>query len=187
MRLWLAIRVFFAALSSVEVAKRLRAALDSDGSGSDTPQAAKAKPVPVESKGVTEPKRRHRSEAITLLATLQREARFVDLVQESLDQYSDEQVGAAARDVLRDSHNVLNRLFDLQAVLHQAEGSEVQVPEGFDPGEFRLSGNVTGQPPFHGRLVHHGWTAAKCELPEWSGSNQASSIVSAAEVELREI
>ena len=40
-----------------------------------------------------------------------REARFVDLVNESLDGYSDAQIGAAARDVLRDSKKVLDRLF----------------------------------------------------------------------------
>lgn len=125
-----------------------------------------------------------RSEAISLLATLQREARFIDLVQESLDQYSDEQVGAAARDVLRDCRTVLDRLFDLQPALSHSEGETVQVPAGFDPGRFRLTGNVEGEPPFSGRLVHHGWQANRCQLPQWTGSESAARLVAPAEVEL---
>ena len=125
-----------------------------------------------------------RSEALSLLAALQREARFIDLVQESLDQYTDEQVGAAARDVLRDCRTVLDRLFDLQPALPHSEGETVQVPAGFDPGRFRLTGNVEGEPPFSGRLVHHGWQANRCQVPQWSGSESATKVIAPAEVEL---
>ncbi len=130
------------------------------------------------------PKPPGRSDAISLLATLQREARFIDLVQESLDQYSDEQVGAAARDVLRDCRAVLDRLFELQPALPHSEGETVQLPAGFDPGRFRLTGNVAGEPPFSGRLVHHGWQAKRCQVPQWSGSESSAGIVAPAEVEL---
>jgi hypothetical protein len=33
-------------------------------------------------------------------------------------------------------------------------------------------------------MVHHGWEAAKCELPSWSGSRKAAGVVAAVEVEL---
>ena len=66
----------------------------------------------------------NRSDAITLLATLQREARFVDIVSEPLDGYSDAQIGAAARDVLRESGKVLNRLFSLKRVVDAEEGKQ---------------------------------------------------------------
>jgi hypothetical protein len=97
----------------------------------------------------------------------------LDLAQESLDEYSDAQVGAAARDVLRDSRKVLERLFALKPLLDQEEGAAVEVPTGFDAGRFRLSGNVTGQPPFRGRLVHHGWqaTIASCR-PGWAAKRR---------------
>jgi hypothetical protein len=124
------------------------------------------------------------SEAITLLAALQREARFVDFIQESLDGYSDAQIGAAARDVHRDCKAVLARMFALRPVTTEEEGKEVEVPAGFDPGRWRLTGNVTGEPPFHGRLVHPGWEATICELPTWSGGAAAARIVAPAEVEL---
>ena len=158
-----------------EEADRLRA---ERGAGPPEPKAPPREVRPAV------PKRPARSDAVSLLAALQREARFVDLVQESLDQYSDEQVGAAARDVLRGCRAVLDRLFEVQPVVPQREGEVVQVPEGFDTGRFRLAGNVAGQPPFQGRLVHHGWQAKRCQLPQWSGSDEAANVVAPAEVEL---
>jgi hypothetical protein len=141
-------------------------------------------PKPVAAKPPA-PKPPARSEAITLLAALQREARFVDFIQESLAGYSDAQIGAAARDVHRDCAAVLKRMFALRPAVTDEEGKEVEVPAGFDAGRWRLTGNVTGQPPFHGRLVHPGWEATVCELPTWSGSAAAARIVAPAEVELK--
>jgi hypothetical protein len=125
-----------------------------------------------------------RSDAITLLAALQREARFVDFIQEPLTGYSDAQIGAAARDVHRDCGAVLARMFALRPAVADEEGKEVEVPAGFDSGRWRLTGNVTGEPPFRGRLVHPGWEATTCELPTWSGTVAAQRIVAPAEVEL---
>jgi hypothetical protein len=179
MRLILAIRVFFVALFSAAAAERIKAALESPALPAADKKSQEPKPARPEA-----PKRAARSEAITLLAALQREARFVDLTQEALDEYSDQQVGAAARDVLRDCRTVLNRLFELTPVLAEDEGAEVEVPAGFDTGRYRLTGNVTGQPPFRGGLVHHGWEAAKCEVPLWSGSDQSARVIAPAEVQL---
>ncbi len=125
-----------------------------------------------------------RSEALTLLATLQREARLVDFLMEDLDAYSDAQVGAAARDVHRDSAAVLKRLFAPTALRQEGEGQEVQIPAGFDPTEVRLTGNVSGDAPYRGLLRHHGWKAEQCELPTWDGADEASLVLGAAEVEL---
>jgi hypothetical protein len=125
-----------------------------------------------------------RSEALNLLAALQREARFVDFIQESLDGYGDAQIGAAARQVHDDCRKVLDRLFALRGLVDESEGAEIDVPAGFDAGRFRLTGNVAGEPPYRGRLVHHGWEAAQCQLPAWSGSAGTARVVSPAEVEL---
>ena len=141
-------------------------------------------PKPVAAKPAA-PKPAARSEAITLLAALQREARFVDFVQESLAGYTDAQIGAAARDVHRDCGAVLARMFALRPAVTDEEGKDVEVPAGFDAGRWRLTGTVTGEPPFHGRLVHPGWEATTCELPTWSGKSDAARIVAPAEVELR--
>jgi hypothetical protein len=48
-----------------------------------------------------------------------------------------------------------------------------------------LTGNVTGDPPFQGKLVHHGWEAARCDLPAWTGSAASAQVVAPAEVELK--
>lgn len=179
MRLILALRAFWVVLFGGTAASRVKSALEQPALPAPQPSKTAAATVRID-----KPKPPLRSEAITLLATLQREARFVDLVQESLDAYSDAQVGAAARDVLRDCRQVLERLFALQPVSDQEEGGAVEVPAGFDAARFRLTGDVSGQPPFRGRLVHPGWEAARCELPAWSGSDMSARVVAPAEVEL---
>ena len=142
----------------------------------EKPKATPA-PAPVEKTPI-------RNDAISLLATLQREARFVDIVKEPLADYSNEQVGAAARDVLRDCGAVLDRLFGLSPVVEQEEGAKVDIPSGADLGKFQVAGDASGEAK-SGSLVHHGWQAKKCELPKWTGSKEASLIVSPAEIEVK--
>jgi hypothetical protein len=151
------------------------------------PAAPEAKPqVKIETKPAApkQPPKPARSEAVTLLAALQREARFIDFIKEPLDGYSDAQIGAAARDVHRDCGKVLDRLFAIRALDSQEEGSTLEVPAGFDAGRYRLTGNVAGNPPFRGRLVHHGWEAGEVQLPEWSGTPQSARVIAPIEVEL---
>ena len=125
-----------------------------------------------------------RSEAITLLAALQRESRLVDFLMESLDGYSDAQVGAAARSVHNDAAKLLRRFFDLQPLVTQAEESPIEIPEP-DPGKYLLSGNVSGSKPIRGILVHAGWKATCCELPSFQGNPENLLIVAPAEIEIR--
>jgi len=125
-----------------------------------------------------------RSDALTLLSTLQREARFVDFIREPLDSYSDAQIGAAVRDVHRDCGDVLERLFALRAIASEEEGAEIEVAAGFEAARYRLTGHVTGEPPFRGWLRHHGWEATRVELPSWSGTKAAARTIAPVEVEL---
>jgi hypothetical protein len=179
-RILLAIRVFFRTLLDAAVARRVAEML----SGAE-PAAAVGEPVsPPRVKRPSAPAPA-RSDALTLLSTLQREARFVDFVKEPLEGYSDAQIGAAAREVHRDCAAVLERLFALRPVLRDEEGTMVELAAGFDPGRYRLLGNVTGQPPFQGRMTHHGWEATSCELPTWSGTPAAARVVAPVEVELK--
>jgi hypothetical protein len=188
-RIWLAIRVFFAVLFHADVAARVEEVLRLGKE--PKPEAVTAKPQPApaiasrpEPKKVA-PKPAVRSEAISLLAALQREARFVDFIKEPLTGYADAQIGAVARDIHRDCGAVIERLFAPTSVASQPEGSEIEVPAGFDSGRFQLTGNVVGDPPFHGRLAHHGWEATKCEVPSWSGKEASARVIAPAEVELR--
>jgi hypothetical protein len=118
------------------------------------------------------------------LAALQRESRLVDLIQEPLDNYTDEQVGAAARSVLRGSAGVIERLFGLKPVLAQDEQSSVDVPASYDPARLRLTGKVEGNGPFRGKLAHKGWQATAVNLPAWTGSKEAALVIAPAEIEV---
>jgi hypothetical protein len=63
------------------------------------------------------------------------------------------------------------------------EGATVTVPSGFDPSAIRLTGNVTGQPPFTGTLRHHGWRANEIKLAK-PPAGADPFVVQPAEVEL---
>lgn len=176
-----AFRAFFAALFSGEKAGAIRAALDGASLPkitSDDKRQPPSKPAP---SAEPPPKR---SEAVALLATLQREARLVDLIQESLENYTDEQIGSAARNVLRDSASVLDRLLGLKPLLAQDEQSTVDVPVSYDPIRFRLTGKVEGTGPFRGKLAHKGWLATSVNLPTWTGSKEAALVIAPAEIEV---
>ncbi len=183
-RIWLAIKVFFLVLFQGAVARQVAEVLQKRGQkslpASEPKPTAKPEPKPA----AKQPLKAARSEAVTLLAALQREARFIDFIKEPLDGYSDQQIGAAARDVHRDCGKVLDRLFAIQSLVGQEEGSTLEVPAGFDAGRYRLTGNVAGNPPFHGRLVHHGWEAADVQLPAWSGTPASARVIAPIEVEL---
>ncbi len=126
-----------------------------------------------------------RSEALSLLGILQQEARLVDFFKESLDGYSDAQIGAVVRDVQRDGAAVLERLFAVRPLRQEPEGADVGVPPGFDAAALRLTGKVAGQPPYRGTLRHPGWEATRVELPVWTGSPAAARVIAPAEVEIR--
>lgn len=190
-RVSLAFRAFFGVLFGTIGIEPMRTlltrgpgAVESPGAPPNAPPTAPAsQPGPVRGTRPVEPTRPRRSEAITLLAALQREARFVDLVQEPLHEYSDQQIGAAARDVLRDCRQVLTRMFALQPVSNESENAQVETPADLGQGRWRVTGKVQGEPPFRGRLVHHGWEAGRCELPQWTGGADANNVIAPAEVE----
>ncbi|MBL9090172.1 MAG: DUF2760 domain-containing protein [Planctomycetaceae bacterium] len=184
-RIKTAFRAFFRALGDAELARNLDSVLD--GTVPTTAGAAKAlspPTAPVAAEPARKPKPA-RSEALTLLETLQREGRLIDFLKESLDGFSDAQIGAAARDVHRESAAVIERLFAVRPLSDQSEGATLEVAEGFDPLRYRLTGNVAGKPPFRGTLAHHGWQATKCELPAWTGGEAAARIVAPIELDVR--
>jgi hypothetical protein len=125
----------------------------------------------------------HRDGALALLALLQREGRLVDFVRESLDTFTDADIGAAARDVHRGCRKVLDQHVTLEPVMPGAEEDKVTVPKGFDPAEIRLIGEAKGDPPFKGTLRHHGWRAVDTKLPALAeGVDRA--VIAPAEVEI---
>lgn len=208
MRISLAFRAFFAALFRADSAERIRNALA--GNSSPANAAAVTKPAAVEaaSDGSNRPTpalARHgnarndhaRNDAVTLLAVLQRDARLLDLVHESLDDYSDEQIGGAARNVLRDTRKAMDRVFGLKRLVDDAEGARIEIPGQASPIRWRVlssgtnstgtnstgansSGGASGS---RGTLVHAGWIASKTDLPTWTGKKEDVLVVAPVEVE----
>src|SRR5205823_5186268 len=77
---------------------------------------------------------------------------------------------------------VLRERVALEPVLAGAEGDAITIDAGFDPGAIRLTGNVTGAPPFRGVLRHGGWRVKTVTLPVRRG--QDARVVAPAEVEI---
>lgn len=121
--------------------------------------------------------------ALQLLGLLQQEARFVDFLQEDLKGFSDAEVGAAARVVHEGGRKTLQQYFRLQPIRGEEEESRITLPAGFDAAEVRVTGNVVGQPPFTGTLVHRGWRVTEVTLPKLAEGHDAR-IIAPAEVEL---
>ncbi len=120
---------------------------------------------------------------LSLLSVLQREGRLLDFFDEDLNQYEDEQIGAAVRSIQEDCKKTVTRYIAPKSVLNEQEGDEVVVEPGFDPDSIKLVGNVTGKPPFKGILRHRGWKAGKKEIPKLADILDPSVIVP-AEVEV---
>ncbi|MCK6555205.1 DUF2760 domain-containing protein [Candidatus Binatia bacterium] len=121
--------------------------------------------------------------AVRLLGFLQQEGRLVDFLKEDIGAYNDAQVGAAVRAIHAGCRKTLDERVELERILDAEEGTTVTVETGFDPSAIRLSGNVTGAPPFRGVLQHAGWRATRVTLPPApEGSNP--NVVAPAEVEI---
>jgi hypothetical protein len=144
--------------------------------------AALAPPLPPEPPKQDPPEVTHAS-ALWLLAALQREGRLLDFLQQEVATFSDEEIGAAARVVHSGCRKTLQQYFTFVPVRTEPEGQSVTIPPGFDSQRVRLTGNVSGQPPFRGTLKHHGWTAEQLHLPPLSVGLDAR-VVAPAEVEL---
>lgn len=121
--------------------------------------------------------------ALQLLGLMQREARFVDFIQEDVAPYTDAEIGAAARVVHEGCRKVLREHFAIAPVRTEAEGTRITLQAGFDAAAVRLTGNVVGQAPFTGTLGHRGWQVTEVKLPQLTDS-RAAKVIAQAEVEL---
>ena len=128
------------------------------------------------------PERLHAS-GLMLLAAFQREGRLVDFLLQETAGFSDEQIGAAARVVHGGCHKALQQFFEIAPAVKGAEGAPMSVPAGFDSERIRLTGNVSGQPPFKGILKHRGWLATRVRMPSISQTLDPR-VIAPAEVEL---
>ena len=138
------------------------------------------KPMPVKAAPDKKQEAGPRDGAVQMLAILQRDARLVDFFMEDISAYSDEQVGAAVRDVHAKSKEALDRHLKIAPVIDGVEGDFMKT-DGLAAASYRLIGNVppSGKAP-GGLLRHKGWKAGKFDLP----AGVTGSLLAPAEIEV---
>lgn len=146
--------------------------------------AAKVEPSPQKPTLPPTPQPMPTASALQMLSILQREGRLIDFLQEDLSLYEDDQIGAAVRSIHAGCKGALESHVTLKPVVSDDEGSTITVPAGFDAHAIRLTGNVSGEPPFKGVVRHRGWRAVKVDLPQLMDNQAAQAVVAAAEVEV---
>ncbi len=122
--------------------------------------------------------------AAQLLALLQQEGRLVDFLMEDIGAYSDADVGSSVRRIHAGCRKVLDERVGLDRVREEEENATVTLEAGFDASANRLVGNVTGEPPYTGRVAHRGWRIGRMTLPTVAAGADPS-IVAPAEIEIR--
>ncbi|MFZ0254390.1 MAG: DUF2760 domain-containing protein [Gammaproteobacteria bacterium] len=176
-RLRLAFRVFFRSLSDADFANVVRNVASGEASAiPKTPQGAEAVPMPRLKEATPE-------SALQLLGLLQQGGRLVDFLEEDVSHYSDEEIGAAARVVHEGCRKVIHEHLEIEPVRAEDEGSRITLESGFDASSIRVTGNVMGQPPFIGTLVHRGWQTRNVRLPKLAQGHEVG-VLAPAEVEL---
>ena len=182
-RLSLAVGAFFSILGDRDFAAGVERLRSGAAPAAQAPVATHA-PTPAPAPAAAPTLKEASPEAaLQLLGLLQRDARFIDFVEEDIASYSDADIGAAARLVHDGCRATLREHFTIQPVRDEAEGSRVTIAEGFDATAIRLTGNVVGKPPFNGSITHRGWHATDVRLPKLTQSHNAS-VLAPAEVEL---
>ncbi len=149
-----------------------------------TPKTLPKEPAALPSQPKMPPAPPSEASAIQILSILQRKGRLIDFLLEDLSAYQDAQIGAAVRPIHEGCKEALAEYVTLEPIYQEDEGSPVTVAPGFDANAVRLTGNITGDPPFKGALRHRGWRVARVDLPKQTPAQQKERIVAAAEVEV---
>jgi len=144
----------------------------------------KTKPATVATP-VESPKLKASDGALQILHILQRDSRLVDFLMEDIENYADDQIGAAVRSLHSDCRASLNRHFALAPVIDGVEGTyqKLDGSKAPDPNRIKLIGNVpaSGKVP-GGTLRHRGWAASSVNLPPLG--KQDPAILAPAELEV---
>jgi hypothetical protein len=179
-RIVLALRCFFNLLFSGELSAETLTALNLTRRGASPASAprtaAAAAPAPAA------PTVRTSDGALQLLAILQRDSRLVDFLMEDIAGYSDDQVGAAVRELHDQCRDAVGRYVKLEPVIDGVEGTYAKAP-GTDANLIKFVGNVPAKPPAGGTLRHKGWRAVKVDLPSLP-ARQDATVIAPAEIEI---
>ena len=171
-RILLAFRCFFNLLFSGELSGETLQALNLQRRGAAAARAA----------APAAPTLRVSDGALQMLSILQRDSRLVDFLQEDIASYSDDQIGAAVRELHDQCRDSIARYVTLVPVIDGVEGTYTKSP-GSDASLVKFVGNVPAQPPAGGTLRHKGWRAVKVELPALP-AKQDATVIAPAEIEI---
>ncbi|SPF34993.1 conserved hypothetical protein [Candidatus Sulfopaludibacter sp. SbA4] len=179
MRIVLAFRCFFNILFQGTLSADVLTALNLTRRDAAPAKSAatKAPPAPAAA-----PAAKTSDGALQILGILQRDSRLVDFLMEDIASYSDDQVGAAVRELHDQCRDSIARYVTLQPVIDGVEGTFAKAPSA-DPNLVKFIGNVPAKPPSGGTLRHKGWRAAKVDLPALS-AKQDAAIIAPAEIEI---
>lgn len=119
--------------------------------------------------------------ALQMLAILQRDSRLVDFLMEDIGGYTDDQIGAAVRQLHGQARETLSRYVTLQPVIDGVEGTFTKAPSK-DPAVVKFVGNVPAAPPDGGTLRHKGWRASRVDLP--AAATRNAEVIAPAEIEI---
>jgi hypothetical protein len=172
-RISLAFRSFFALLFQGVLPDDVVRELHLSRSAPTPAKAAAPAPAPVT---------RVSDGALQMLAILQRDSRLVDFLMEDITSYSDEQIGAAVRELHDQCRDSMARYVTLQPVIDGVEGTFAKAPSA-DANVVKFVGNVPAKPPSGGTLRHKGWRAVKVDLPA-IGARQDATVIAPAEIEI---
>jgi hypothetical protein len=175
-RIPIAFRLFFCALSDSEFAGRMAQPPTVEQPVKKPARATEAAARPSFREALPD-------SALQLLGLLQQEGRFVDFLEEDVAGFSDADIGAAARVVHQGCRKAIRDHLKIVPVRPENEGSRITLPEGFDATSIRLAGNVAGNPPYSGRIVHRGWRVETITLPKVAEGHDVR-VLASAEVEL---
>lgn len=175
-RILLAFRAFFSILFGGQLSEGVLAGLGLTKRAPGPPSASRtAAPPPA-------PAVKPSDGALQMLAILQRDSRLLDFLMEDVTSYSDDQIGAAVRELHDQCRDSVARYVTLQPVIDGVEGTFAQAPSK-DPNLVKFVGNVPATPPSGGTLRHKGWRAVKVDLPSLA-TGQDAAILAPAEIEI---
>ena len=144
-----------------------------------------ATPQPVQLPVPEPPESNADADVVNFLSIFQEKGRLVDFLMDDITGYSDAQVGAAGRVLHEGCRAALLEHFGIKPIREEGEGAKVTVPPQYAPDDYRLVGRISGEPPFAGTLVHHGWRAEWVKLPRLVTRNGRLPAIAPAEVEIR--
>lgn len=147
----------------------------------------RAAPRPAPAADATPAKAATDESAIRLLAALQQESRLIDFLNEDIGAFTDEQVGAAVRDIHAKARETLTRHVKLAPIVDGVEGAVTQLASaGFDLKDkhsYKLLGNVPPDGKVESALLlHRGWKVESVDLPALASGKKR--IIAPAEFEV---